>query len=27
MVIRFATNKNNQKFVEERAVWRGHKRF
>jgi len=23
MVIRFAPNKNNQKVVEEQAVWRG----
>jgi len=25
MVIRFALNKNNQKVVEEQAVWRGTK--
>jgi len=25
MVIRFAPNKNNQKVVDEQAVWRGHK--
>jgi len=24
-VIRFAPNKNNQKVVEQQAVWRGHK--
>jgi len=23
MVIRFALNKNNQKVIEEQAVWRG----
>jgi len=27
MLIRFAPNKNNQKAVEEQAVWRGHKLF
>jgi len=27
MVIRFAPNKNNQKVVEDQAVWRGHKIF
>jgi len=27
MVIRFGLNKNNQKVVEEQAVWRDHKLF
>jgi len=27
MVIRFAPNKNNQKVVDEQAVWGGHKLF
>jgi len=27
MVIRSAPNKNNQKVVEQQAVWRGHKLF
>jgi len=27
MVIRFGLNKNNQKVVEEQAVWRDHKFF
>jgi len=27
MVIRFATNTNSQKVVEEQALWRCHKLF
>jgi len=27
MVIHFASNKNNQKVVEEQAIWRSHKLF
>jgi len=27
MVIRLGLNKNNQKVVEEQAVWRDHKLF
>jgi len=27
MVLWFASNKNNQKVVEEQALWRGHKHF
>jgi len=27
MVIRFAPDNNNQKVVEEQAVWRSHKHF